>query len=352
MSINRCVGRTGAAMVLLCSLVACAMHGPSGSLVPSNAGAAWNPASQNVLSPDVTPVGEFAYVPSWSSDRIYAYSVSLSKGVLKAVPGSPFSTGRTPTGVAIDRSGKYAYVSEGATTSGFAGTVEGFTINAITGKLTKLTGSPWEAGSEPGLLAVDPAADFLYAPSSGAIFAFRIDAATGALKDVEGSPFVNRGGPYAIAISPNGKFLYAGNLHSSDVSAFTIDSKTGRLHAVKGSPFAAGNTPIDANVTPNGKYLYVANRESKNVSAYAINATTGALSAVKGSPFKAGHAAGVGITPSGSFAYLPNASPANNVWGFTIGATGKLTPILGSPFPAGRIPIGFTVDATGKSATR
>jgi 6-phosphogluconolactonase (cycloisomerase 2 family) len=72
-----------------------------------------------------------------------------------------------------------------------------------------------------------------------------IDASTGALAPVSGSPFATETLSSAVAVDPSGKFVYVanGDPPANNVSAFAIDPNTGALTAVPGSPFTAGANP-------------------------------------------------------------------------------------------------------------
>ncbi len=123
---------------------------------------------------------------------------------------------------------------------------------------------------------------------SGDVSAYAIDATTGALASVPGSPFAAGMGPRSVAVGPSGQFAYVANAASNDVSAYTIDAMTGALTPVAGSPFPAGSFPIAVAVDSSGQFAYVANGGSNNVSAYTIDPATGALAEISGSPFAAG----------------------------------------------------------------
>ena len=45
---------------------------------------------------------------------------------------------------------------------------------------------------------------------------------------------------YVMAVDPSGKFAYVPNLGSNNISAYTIDATSGALTPVTGSPFSAG----------------------------------------------------------------------------------------------------------------
>lgn len=137
---------------------------------------------------------------------------------------------------------------------------------------------------------VTPPPRFAYVANNNSdnVSAYTIDAATGALTPITGSPFAAGSHPASVAVDPTGQFAYVGNNNSSNVSAYTIDTATGALTQITGSPFAAGPHPYSIAVDPTGKFAYVANYNASNVSAYTIDAATGALTPITGSPFAAG----------------------------------------------------------------
>jgi 6-phosphogluconolactonase (cycloisomerase 2 family) len=185
----------------------------------------------------------------------------------------------------------FAYVATNSSATGI-GNVSAYTINATTGALTPVPGSPFAAGSVSSSVAVSPNGQFAYVVNSfsaggiGNVSAYTINATTGALTPVPGSPFAAGSGPFSVAVSANGQFAYVANVFSNDVSAYTINATTGALTPVPGSPFAAGSGPNSVAVHPSGQFAYVTN--SNGVAAYTINATTGALTPVPGSPFAGG----------------------------------------------------------------
>jgi 6-phosphogluconolactonase len=94
----------------------------------------------------VDPTGKFAYVANKGDNTISAYTINATTGALTPIPGSPFAAGDAPFSVAVDPTGKFAYV----TNSYFLdNTVSGFTINAVSGALTPIPGSPFAAGRSP-----------------------------------------------------------------------------------------------------------------------------------------------------------------------------------------------------------
>jgi 6-phosphogluconolactonase len=305
----------------------------------------------NVVVTCTTQPGRFAYV---SGTGIYCFAVDAVTGALTALTGSPCASNARP-GVAVDPSGRFAYATLDASNE-----VTGYEVNSSTGGLTAISGSQLNGGgTNPVDITVDPSDQFVYmANYSGGISAFTINSVTGGLTTISGSPFPTAPaiiagqvpGVNSVTVDPTGKFVYAVINQGNDVSAFVIDSITGALTTVVGSPFPAGSVPMSVRVDPSGRYAYVANMDSDNISAYSVNGSTGALTPIAGSPFPSGGGGptGLGVDPSGRFVYVTN-SNSNTVSAFSIdNSTGALTQIPGSPFASGAGPWGAFVHPSGK----
>jgi 6-phosphogluconolactonase (cycloisomerase 2 family) len=194
-----------------------------------------------------TASGKFAYAANNGGD-VWAYVIDAATGALTVVAGGSFKAGLSPSSISVAASGKFAYVANNVSND-----VSAFTIDANTGVLAAVAGSPYAAGINPTSAATDPSGTFLYVangnaagtPGANNVSGYVIDASTGALKPVPGSPFATDTLSTAIAIDPSGKFLYVanGDPPANNISAFAIDPGTGALTPVPGSPFAAGANP-------------------------------------------------------------------------------------------------------------
>lgn len=311
--------------------------------VDTNAGTLSSAAvstGSNGVSIAVNPAGTFLYAADLSANAIDAFSIS-SAGVLSTLSGSPFSAPGSGgiNGVTIDTTGRFLYAS-GTTASGGTGTgiVDAFSIDAPTGALTSVTGSPFAAGISPAQLMVDPSGHLYVNDASAGILAFSTSG--GGLTPIVGSPFPI--GSRGLAITPNGKYLYAIDV-STVVTAYSIAPSSGSLTQVSGSPFlepTGGAFSGKVIVDPKGKFLYVYNTFGQvTISGLAIDDSTGALSVVTGSPFAAVQstlfAANMAIEPSGKFLYASCSDGTCGILAFSIDATsGALTPVTGSPFNA------------------
>jgi hypothetical protein len=100
---------------------------------------------------------QFAYVANQNSNTVSAYSIGAGGALMSTVPGSPFAAGSGPESVAVDPTGKFAYV---ANIGGIGGNnVSAYSIGAD-GSLTQLSGSPFAAGSSPSSVATTPLVPF------------------------------------------------------------------------------------------------------------------------------------------------------------------------------------------------
>jgi 6-phosphogluconolactonase len=142
----------------------------------------------------VHPSGKFLFVSFPQSEEIAALSINASTGAIAVVPGSPFPSGVT-------------------------------------------------SGDAPNSLLVTPSGGFLYALSGGAtVFCFGVDANSGALSAINGSPFTLSSATDYFAIDPSGQFLYAAYL--DHVAGFDINASTGALTAFTAPPVSTAGVTL------------------------------------------------------------------------------------------------------------
>jgi 6-phosphogluconolactonase len=225
--------------------------------------------------------------------------------------------------------------------------IEGFSVNAATGALTPLPGSPFSTGgsglgggfvASPKIisLVLGRAENFLYVSNGGSnnISVFKINPRTG-IPTLMGSPVATGGSAgnsgIGMAASPNGLFLFAGNSGSNSISAFSINSK-GELKAVAGSPFSTTDNPDGVLVMPNDQFLLAAQPASQTIAVFSIG-TSGCLMPVAGSPFPAaGAASGLDTDASGTNIFVGDAGISDSVEVYNQSLSGALTAVTGSPF--------------------
>jgi len=192
-------------------------------------------------------LGKFLYVSEDSSTHsgsiVGAYSVQSSGTVLQAIAGSPFNFPLWE--MQGDPSGKFLIGISGRTTFYFGSnddTINVFNIDS-TGAISPVIGSPFATTNAPFNIAVQPTTTsgaLIYSLSitdtnSGAnpVEGFQLDATTGALTKMAGSPFTSVMDTWG-QFDPSGSFLFLNQ--GTSLSAFQVPS-AGGLSAI-GSPVA------------------------------------------------------------------------------------------------------------------
>jgi len=278
-----------------------------------------------------------------SSGNVSAYTVDAVSGALNAVAGSPFLAGMNPSAVAVDPTHRFAYV-----TNFGDNTVSVFTI-ASSGALAPV--GSFATGLGPRALAVDPTGRFLYVTNQNdsVLSAFTIDQTSGSLSSFQppGTPNgINS--PASIAIDPSGIFFYVAEMGGSEVSIYKIfDFTVGRFLQVGHLSTGAGTVPTSVVVDPSGNFLYVAD-QSGRVVVFAISSTGTLTPLVPAQTSPGTMPASLVVDPSGRFLYTAN-SGSSDVSGFTIGfPAGLLNPFTGAPAAAGSAPSSVAVNPSGK----
>jgi 6-phosphogluconolactonase (cycloisomerase 2 family) len=149
----------------------------------------------------------------------------------------------------VDPSGSFLYASIPSSSLGTSSLVFAYTIDPLDGTLTSITDSPFNAGESPVSVAADASGRFLYVVNNAdnadgnSVSGFSIDADTGSLTDISGTPFSAATSPLSVAVEPGAQFAYVGLALTPKVRAYAIDQRTGALTEILGSPF-----PADANI--------------------------------------------------------------------------------------------------------
>jgi 6-phosphogluconolactonase (cycloisomerase 2 family) len=255
-----------------------------------------------------------------------------------------------PTSLAVDPTGKFAYVANEGCPDAFYGSVSMYTINPTDGTLTS-AGPPLTSGDfGADSVAVDPSGRFVYVANwgegntAGSVSSYAINGTTGILTPTGtmvapcASLSLGSCAPWSLAVHPSGKFVYVANdggFTPTSVSMYAIDT-TPRVDAIAGVLDLKGIVAVDGRATsvtvdPSGKFAYVTDggqnsdgSKGTNVSMYSIDATTGVLTSI-GTIAAGPSPSSITIHPGGKFVYVGN-SNSNDLSIYTIDATtGKLT---------------------------
>lgn len=224
--------------------------------------------SQTVTLPgaanDLVTAGFGNNIPSWMGLTLDGSSGGEIQGIVRQpnggatglTLGSPTNSGGTsPQGIQVTSDSKFVIVANQGTSN-----VSVFSLDATTGALTGVPGSPFASGQQPGPVAVDPptlagaapSAKFVFVGNTGddSLSTYTIDS-SGSLTQVGGTPIPlgANAQPTSIAVDPSGKFVYVG-IVSNQIAGFSIDQTTGALTPVTGSPFSLGAVTRDMVFVP------------------------------------------------------------------------------------------------------
>jgi 6-phosphogluconolactonase len=299
---------------------------------------------------------QFAYVSSANNDNLLGFKINAVTGDLTPVPGSPFATGQLGNNeVVVDQVGNFVYGVGGE------GNVVGYKIEPSTGRLTRIPGGPLTP-TKVESLAIDPSGRYAYAVQAqenvflASVYAYCIDPATGKLSLLPETPLPAGSDIASIAVDPLGKFVYTPNQNADTVSGFSINPANGTLTVIPGSPFTVGYGPQSITMDSLDRFAYVSQSGAGATWGFTINSATGALTPLTPASFNTGGIGSQVVDPRGLYLY---SAALQGVTGFSIAQSttginnqaGDLTVIAGSPFgPAtgpSVFPVSVTVDYTG-----
>jgi 6-phosphogluconolactonase (cycloisomerase 2 family) len=188
---------------------AAAISPTTGAVTPIN-GSPFGSTAFSTLA--INPAGTFLFAVDGNINDVgfstlASFVIDTSTGVLTLVNSSQYS-GKTLGAALVHPSGSFLYVLDQGDYS-----IMAFAIG-VDVTLTPITGSPFSVGEStdtPLDLAIDAQGQFLYVVesnqgipnSTGFISGFTIDASSGVLTPISGSPFSdNDGGPASVVVSP------------------------------------------------------------------------------------------------------------------------------------------------------
>jgi len=277
-------------------------------------------------------------------------------GVFKEIPGSPFSAGAQGGGsygndADILVIGDRLYVANSGGNPTFPGisspSISVFSINATTGFLTHITGSPFIVGNSPIEITLAATLDgrFLYLgqPFDRTITVFSIGV-DGSFAPVSGAVYtVGTGSAFPslknMKVTPDGRFLAVSQLPG--IFMYQIDSG-GRLTLVPGSPFFHSSSQFafrSLDVNCESTFLYAVRPEQfiPYSEVYSIS-PTGSLIYSSSAPFLQGWGRNTVfgmLSPNDRYFFVSDFSVSKAIASFTVAPDGSLGVVPGSPFSIG-----------------
>ena len=237
--------------------------------------------------------GSHLYVANSGSAELSAYSVDAGTGALTPLSPATYATGAGPSSIVVDPAGEFIYVAN----DGGTNDISAFAIAPATGALSPVAGSPFAAGNSPHGLSITSThtSTFMYAAGMGgaasAIAGFSVNASNGRLTAVSGSPFDISVSHYMGVFHGTGDILYVTT--GDGVASYFSDASTGELVELSAAPTATGVNAFSVAAQQLAgihlPYLYVANDGAANISAFRVDDLEGSLTEISGSPFAAGN---------------------------------------------------------------
>jgi 6-phosphogluconolactonase (cycloisomerase 2 family) len=317
------------------------------------------------------PGGKFAYVVNQdfaaNPGSLAVFAVDAATGALTPVGGQPRELPVEATGaLEFDPRGRYAYVL-GFGSLNRRGSIAGFSIDARTGALTPVAGSPHQTDFGSASFSLTPSGEFLYVanrasqrftdpPGPGSISAFKVDRDTGALTRIAGIDALQPA-PFTASVDPSGRFLYAAGLTGDRIHAYSIDAAGGLKPLAQGAVIRAGSQPtsIEIFVSPIvatpvvfvPKFVYMADPVGRAVTSFAVDADSGLLQP-SGSILSAGLSPRA-LAPGADGKFLHSADLAGTATTFAIdSASGTLAEIDGGTIAAGRRSVAIAADVSNR----
>ncbi|MFD1142364.1 lactonase family protein [Larkinella insperata] len=309
---------------------------------------------------------EIIYVGTYStrgSEGIYVLEFDRSAGSLKQL--QTVSNAKSPSFLAVHPSGKYLYsVNEAAANSGG---VSSYSIEPKTGKLTMMNQQS-SHGRGPCHIAVDQTGKLAFVSNYGGgtftVLPIKNDGTLGAATDTlkyegKGANSQRQEKPHihSATVSPNNRFVYVCDLGTDKVYIYEFDKASGKVKPAA-TPYASvapGSGPRHIAIHPNGKYLYLVEELTSSVATFALDSKTGALTLlqdnVKTLPadFTGNNtSADIHTDPKGKFLYQSNRGH-NALAVLSIANDGKVT-LNGQQSTDGKTPRNFLIDPKGEYA--
>jgi 6-phosphogluconolactonase (cycloisomerase 2 family) len=241
----------------------------------------------------------------------------------------------------LSPNGKFLFLG-GSFLGGAVQAIGALGVDAETGALTAVPGSPFPADQIPYQLAVHPSGQFLFTENVvltqellvQSLSTFLVDASTGALSPSSGSPFLlpSNAARGTLAVHPSGKFLYLTSADAANgIRVWSIDGTSGKITVAPGSPYQVGLAIDNAAFDPTGKFLYGSGRETEGITGFDVDANSGALTPMPGSPFSPNSGLGAfTVDPSGRFLIVEDTTNQTLIEFAIESGTGMLTPSGGS----------------------
>lgn len=200
------------------------------------------------------------YDPTAGLGYIYSFS-STPTGQLTAISGSPEYAGVKPSGMVVDPTSRFVYVTDFAQNEIIAYTIES------NGLLLPLINGPFKTGNEPSAITIDPRGIYLYVTNEldNTVSAYEITLATGtptaAVNTTGSQSNVTATAPVSLIVDPGfGRYVITANLLDNSTSTFQINGSTGTLTPGQNGPYPSVAAPTAVVSIPRGNHAIQVNQ--------------------------------------------------------------------------------------------
>jgi hypothetical protein len=266
----------------------------------------------------------YAYLPTGYPNQppydLVGFAVDANTGALSQVPGSPVSLSATPVDVAVasETGGAFVFALIPDSASGTV-TLQSYSVDAATGALTPLQTISYPPNAYQSLLAVHPSGKFLYVMEAGCLLAYSIDPATGNLTQAScSSSLLNFGPGQSFIVAPPGGFGYQSQsipFPASTLYVYSINETDGSVTLQQSIP-DSGPGPLLTD--PQGRALYELGGPLGPgfcgfVTIWAIDPSNGGLTNLNTSFSPKCEDSSITFNPADTFAYaIGGANPEIN----------------------------------------
>jgi 6-phosphogluconolactonase (cycloisomerase 2 family) len=260
-----------------------------GSLAFINAAPNASPPGAGPAHISIHPSGKYLLAASWGGASFSVLPILENGGVGNPTDSlihqgnlGPGQTQAHPHMIETDPSGKFILLTDLGQDRIYI-----FTLDLTRGKLSPGP-TPFvetRPGSGPRHFVFHPNGGTMYSINEigSTIDVYRWTSATGSLareNTVSTLPLGYRGVNTCaeIAVSPDGRFLYATNRGFDSIVSFALSPRGAiRADAKPNWTWTRGETPRQFTLTPDGRFLYVGNSATNMIAVFAVHPSTGAL---------------------------------------------------------------------------
>jgi hypothetical protein len=207
------------------------------------------------------------FVSNGGNSTIAGFTIDLASGKLKKVSGSPFSygvSGKQGSGIGLAAGGDQLL---------FAGNsaYNSISVLSIQPDCSLVAGQTYSVPGPPDGMQVTPNGKYLIVAYAGPVDSFAIDYSTGELTEL--GPFKPEGFPTGVEISCDSSTVFFADAvtYSEQVEVFGIDS-SGMLSELYNFTDSHGQNSNNALLSRDGKHLYVSNNHSNQLTTLSVGA--------------------------------------------------------------------------------